>query len=88
LAVAPFGTATGLIWALATYLVAATLLAAMLRRVGRFRPAAVACFPVLVGGFLAIFARSLWCTWVRRSVTWRSREVPLRVGRRETGRPA
>jgi 4,4'-diaponeurosporenoate glycosyltransferase len=87
-AVAPFGTGNDLAWALLTYLAAAILLAAMLRRVGRFRLAAVATFPVLVGGFLVIFVRSLWCTWVRRSVTWRSRTIPLRTGRRGTEQPA
>jgi 4,4'-diaponeurosporenoate glycosyltransferase len=80
---APWGSIAGLGWAVGTYLLAASSVASMLRRVGRFRPAASLAFPLLVAGFLAVFGRSLWCTWVRRSVTWRSRRVPLGADRRK-----
>jgi 4,4'-diaponeurosporenoate glycosyltransferase len=53
----------------------------MFRRVGRFGPGTAVLFPLWMATFLAIFARSLWCTVVRKEVAWRGRAVPLGTGR-------
>lgn len=49
----------------------------MLRQVGTFSWVATVCYPLLLGVFLAVFARSLWLTVVRRQVVWRGRAIPL-----------
>lgn len=48
----------------------------MFRQVGRFRLVTSLAFPVPLAFFVAVFLRSLWCTHVRRSVTWRGRSIP------------
>jgi 4,4'-diaponeurosporenoate glycosyltransferase len=58
------------------YVAYATQLAVQLRRVGRFSPLTAALFPVPLAFFLAVFARSLVRTFVRRRVTWRGRTIP------------
>lgn len=57
---------------------AALGLGVLLGRVGTFRWWAVVGFPILVAGFVVIFARSVWLTHVRHSVTWRGRTIDLR----------
>lgn len=63
---------------LALYAIAAASLWAMLRRVGDFRWWVPALFPVPLAFFVGVFVRSAWCTYVRRSVTWRGRTIDLR----------
>lgn len=53
----------------------------VLRRAGSFRWWAWALFPVPLLAFDVVFARSLALTVVRRSVSWRGREVALASGR-------
>ncbi|MGH9282014.1 MAG: glycosyltransferase, partial [Acidimicrobiales bacterium] len=72
------GVATGA--GLALYAAYALQLGWMLRRVGRFGPATAAAYPVPLAFFLAVFARSVVLTRVRKQVTWRGRAVP--IGRR------
>ena len=43
------------------------------RRVGRFGPATAATYPIGLAFFTFLTGRSLWLTYVRRSVTWRGR---------------
>lgn len=59
----------------------AVQLLVMFRRVGRFGPGTAALYPLWLATFFAIFARSLWCTVVRKEVAWRGRAVPLGTGR-------
>ena len=54
-------------------------------RLGDFGLRWAALYPVLLGAFLVVFVRSLYATLVRRSVTWRGREVPVRRGTATTG---
>jgi 4,4'-diaponeurosporenoate glycosyltransferase len=49
----------------------------VLRRAGSFRWWAWALFPVPLLAFDLVFARSLALTAVRRSVSWRGRDVSL-----------
>ncbi|WP_210443395.1 glycosyltransferase family 2 protein [Nocardioides sp. SYSU D00065] len=70
-----------LIWALA-WLGTAWQLRAVLRRVGSFGWWTWALFPLPLLAFDLVFARSAALTVVRRSVSWRGREVDLR--RRES----
>lgn len=49
----------------------------MLGQLGGFGAAPAALYPVLALAFLVVFARSLWCTVVRREVRWRGRVIPL-----------
>ncbi|HET9441906.1 MAG TPA: hypothetical protein VFO65_01215, partial [Acidimicrobiales bacterium] len=67
--------------AAALYATYALQLGALLRRVGRFHPLAAALFPVPLAFFLAVFARSLVLTFVRRRVEWRGRTIPTGAGR-------
>lgn len=75
------GLVTGhlLVWVLA-YAALAWQLRAVLARVGTFRWWAWAAFPLPLLAFDLVFARSAALTLVRRSVTWRGREVDLRNG--------
>jgi len=57
------------------YLLFAGQLFVMFRQVGRFRLATSVFFPIPLAFFLAVFLRSLWSTYVRRSVTWRGRSI-------------
>jgi 4,4'-diaponeurosporenoate glycosyltransferase len=66
--------------AAALYVAYAAQLGWMLRRVGRFGWATAAAYPVPLAFFLAVFARSVALTKIRRQVTWRGRAVP--IGRR------
>lgn len=68
------------LWA-AAYVAAALQMRWMLRRAGSFRWWAWALFPVPLLAFDVVFARSLALTAVRRSVSWRGREVSLADGR-------
>lgn len=68
---------------LAAWLAVAAQLRWMLRRLGTFRRWTALAFPVPLAAFLAIFARSLVLTVVRRQVTWRSRRIA--VGGRAAG---
>lgn len=54
----------------------------MLRRVGTFGWWPAALYPVPLAGFLAVFARSVVTTTVRRQVIWKGRLVATRPGRR------
>ena len=49
----------------------------VLRRTGSFRWWAWGLFPVALLAFDLVFARSLALTLVRRSVSWRGRDVSL-----------
>jgi 4,4'-diaponeurosporenoate glycosyltransferase len=65
--------------------------AVLFRAVGGFGPVSAALFPLHLVGFVAVFARSIWCTVVRRQVRWRGRTVPLAsasVTRSVTSAPA
>lgn len=68
------------LWA-AAYVAAALQLRWVLRRAGSFRWWAWVIFPVPLLAFDLVFARSLALTAVRRSVSWRGREVSLADGR-------
>jgi 4,4'-diaponeurosporenoate glycosyltransferase len=68
--------------ALVAYALFAVQLRVMLRQLGNFGVLATALFPALVGIFVAVFARSLWFTVVRRQVRWRGRTIPLSAARR------
>jgi 4,4'-diaponeurosporenoate glycosyltransferase len=59
------------------YVAVALQLRWVLRRAGSFRWWAWALFPVPLLAFDLVFARSLALTVVRRSVTWRGRDVSL-----------
>ncbi|HSF35081.1 MAG TPA: glycosyltransferase family A protein [Nocardioides sp.] len=68
------------LWAVA-YVAVALQLRWVLGRAGSFRWWAWALFPVPLLAFDLVFARSLALTVVRRSVSWRGREVSLAEGR-------
>ena len=57
------------------YLLFVGQLLVMFRQVGRFRLLTSLLFPIPLAFFFAVFARSLWMTHVRRSVTWRGRSI-------------
>jgi 4,4'-diaponeurosporenoate glycosyltransferase len=63
---------------LAFYAAVALSIAVMQKRVGSFRWWSWALFPLPLACFIAVFARSVWCTHVRREVVWRARRVQLR----------
>lgn len=67
------------------YAVTAGALWRMLRSIGDFRWWVAAAFPVPLLFFVAVFARSVWSTWVRRSVTWRGRTIDLRPDPADAG---
>lgn len=67
---------SALLWALA-YAGVALQLRWVLRRTGSFRWWAWGLFPVALLAFDLVFARSLALTLVRRSVSWRGRDVSL-----------
>ncbi len=71
------------LWAIA-YLLLALQLGRILRRVGSFRSWTWVLFPVCLVAFDVIFARSALHTVLRRTVTWRGRDVDLRTSQ-ETG---
>jgi glycosyltransferase involved in cell wall biosynthesis len=64
-------------WPVAAWGVIAAQLAWILRRIGAFRWWASAVFPIPLGAFLLVFARSSWFRALRRPVRWRAREVPV-----------
>ena len=53
----------------------------MFRRTGPFGLRTALVYPVLMAFFAVVFARSAWRTYVRRSVTWRGRAVPVGTAR-------
>ena len=65
---------------LAAYVVLVAQWGWMLRRVGAFRWWVAPAFPVALGAFVGLFARSALLGLLRRPVGWRGRPVP--VGRR------
>lgn len=69
--------------AAAAWAVVALQLRGMLARVGTWRWWTPWLFPVPLVAFVAVFARSLAVTLLRRDVTWRHRRVPIgaRAGR-------
>lgn len=67
---------SALLWAVA-YVGVALQLRWVLRRTGSFRWWAWALFPATLLAFDLVFARSLALTVVRRSVSWRGRDVSL-----------
>ena len=77
------GDAGDLAGAAAAWTAVALELRWMLARVGTWRWWTPWLFPVPLVAFLAVFARSLVVTLVRREVTWRDRRVPVgaRAGR-------
>jgi 4,4'-diaponeurosporenoate glycosyltransferase len=56
-------------------------LVVLFRRVGSFGPLTALFYPVLLVFFCGIFVRSLWRTYVRRSVQWRDRQISLHSAR-------
>jgi 4,4'-diaponeurosporenoate glycosyltransferase len=66
--------------ALAAYAAYAAQVRWMLHRVGRFRWWAAAVYPVPLAFFVAVFARSLFLTHVRREVRWRGRSIAVGGG--------
>ena len=79
-ALAGTGGALGPGPALALYAACAGQVHWMLARVGRFRWWAAALYPAPLVFFVAVFARSLYLTHVRREVRWRGRTIA--TGRR------
>lgn len=65
-------------WPPVLYVLTAALMAVLLRRVGRFRWWTWVAFPVGVGCFVAVCARSLWRTYCRRELDWRARRLHVR----------
>jgi 4,4'-diaponeurosporenoate glycosyltransferase len=63
------------VWA--AWAAVATQLRLMFRQLGNFGWWPALAYPVVVAVFLAVFARSLWCTVVRRRVEWRGRHIPV-----------
>lgn len=63
------------------YLAYAGQVAVLLRRAGRFHPLTAVAFPVPLAFFLAVFARSLALTYLRREVVWRGRTIATGAGR-------
>jgi 4,4'-diaponeurosporenoate glycosyltransferase len=59
----------------ASYVAVACAMRAALRRLGDFRWWTWVLFPLPLLVFVAVFARSLWRTYVRRVVTWRGRTI-------------
>ena len=53
----------------------------MFRRTGDFGTRTAIWYPALMAVFVVVFARSTWRTYVRRSVVWRGRSVPVGAGR-------
>jgi 4,4'-diaponeurosporenoate glycosyltransferase len=76
------GFDTMLAVALVAYGLFAVQLRLMLRQLGNFGVLSAALYPALLGVFVAVFARSLWLTVVRRRVRWRGRTVPLSATQR------
>lgn len=77
-AAASFEAARGTLPALSAFLLYLLFLGQfvfMFRQVGRFRLLTAVLFPIPLAFFVAIFLRSLWSTYVRRSVTWRGRTI-------------
>lgn len=67
--------------AVGLYVAYAAQIGWILRRVGRFGWWPAALYPVPLAFFLAVFARSLFLTHVKREVRWRGRVVPLGTAR-------
>lgn len=59
------------------YLAVVAQLAVLFRVVGRFGIVSAALVPVHLVVFGVVFARSVWCTVVRRRVRWRGRDLPI-----------
>jgi 4,4'-diaponeurosporenoate glycosyltransferase len=68
---------SGSLGAVAAYALSVLQFWVLSRRVGRFGPASALLLPLHLATFLLIFARSAWCTVVRRRVTWRGRSISL-----------
>src|SRR5207248_7246958 len=62
-------------YGLVVYGLVVVQLAWMARRVGRFGIVALLLFPIPLLVFIAVFARSIYLTVVRRRVTWKGREI-------------
>ena len=73
--------ATGAVTHPAVYLAFAAQLWWLGRRVGRYGPVTAALYPACLLCFLAVFARSVALTVVRRRVSWKGRAIDLRDGR-------
>jgi 4,4'-diaponeurosporenoate glycosyltransferase len=67
----PLGLAAGI------YALFVLQLVVLFRLVGRFGPLTALCYPALFVFFCGIFVRSLWRTYVRRSVQWRDRQISV-----------
>lgn len=78
-ALAAAATGDGLRWLpVAMWALVAAEAHLLLRRIGRFSWWAALAFPVLLAGFVAVFARSAFHRTVRRSVSWHDRSVSVR----------
>jgi len=69
-------------WWAGAWLAVAIEMRWMLGRIGAFRPWAAWCFPIPLGAFVALFARSASRRLLRRPVRWRGRQVHAAVRRR------
>lgn len=65
----------------AVYVAFVVQLQFMFHRTGNFGLRTAVWYPVLMAVFVVVFVRSTWRTYVRRSVVWRGRDVPLGAGR-------
>lgn len=77
LALAAPGQGAARVAALVGYVAFAAQVGVVLRRIGRFGVLTTVLYPLILIGFVALFARSAVLTHVRRSVTWRGRQVPI-----------
>lgn len=74
--------------AAAAYLAYVGQYATQLRPLGNFGRWPVAAYPLVLAAFVALFARSLWSTFVRRRVIWRGRSISVSRRRRWAAAPA
>jgi hypothetical protein len=65
--------------ALAAYALFVVQFHVLARRVGRFGWATSLAYPLVLAGFVALFARSTFLTWRRGTVPWRGRQVAVRA---------
>ena len=79
LAAAPLAPTTAPAWAVGLSVAFAVQVWAMARQLGSFGPWPALALPLHVAGFVALFARSVQLTVVRRQVVWKGRAVPIRT---------
>jgi 4,4'-diaponeurosporenoate glycosyltransferase len=65
--------------AMAAYLAFALQFGVVARRLGRFGAVTALAYPVVLAGFVALFARSTFLTLRGGTVPWRGRQVAVRT---------